>query len=114
MQHQWDTVMVRGIGSDKILYNYACFQNILRLPLRIDTCQTDYQIWCHQQLDTLHIRHTNDRHYISMACGCYVYHTIDSVWANGVFIDSITILNNTVENYEQDNLQLHLRPYYVH
>lgn len=79
----------------------------------MDTNVTQYAIRWHDMEDILTIRHTNDRHYISMACGCVIYHTIDSVWTHGVFIDSLSILNSTVENYEQDNIYLHLAPQYV-
>lgn len=109
LQTQWDSLSLQGIGSDSILYNNAKAVKTLRLPLRADTGQTEYSIQWHGMTDVLHIKHNNDRHYINMACGCIVFHTIDTVWSNGVFIDSISILNSTVENYEQDNIFLRLK-----
>lgn len=111
--NQWDSVSVLGVGNDTILYANTRNIKTLRLPLRMDTCQTDYYILWHNEIDILHILHTNDRHYLSMACGCAIYHTIDSVWSEGIFIDSLDIHNTAVENYEQDNIYLHLKPQYA-
>lgn len=107
-QLQWDSVTVQGIGCDSLLYDRAKGAKVLRLPLRVDASQTDYRLTWHEQTDILHIQHTNNRQYISMACGCAIFHVIDSVWADGVFIDSLSLLNSTVENYAQDNIYLHL------
>lgn len=105
---QWDNVTVQGVDNDSLLYDQERSVKALRLPLRSDQTMTEYQITWHNQTDILHIQHTNNRQYISMACGCAIFHVIDSVWTDGVFIDSLSLLNSTVENYAQDNIYLHL------
>lgn len=92
-------------GGDSVLYASA-LKTTLRLPLRSDTTITEYIFFTEDATDILHIRHDNKKQFISQACGCVIYHTIDSVWTDGVFIPRVEILNSTVENYPQDNIEL--------
>lgn len=105
-QTAFDSLSVQGVGNDSILYNNSKNLSSLWLPLRIDTCLTAFALLWHGKADTLFIRHDNTRHFISQACGCTVYHTIDTIWHSGSAIDSITILNSSVENTRQENVQL--------
>lgn len=108
----WDSVSVMGIGSEMLLYKQSTNVKTLRLPLRGDTCVSDFLILWHGNTDILHIHHQNDRHYISLACGCTIYHTIDSVWSEGTFIEHAEIINSSVENYEQENIHIRLKTQY--
>lgn len=101
---QWDTVTIQGVGLDSILYYQISNVNEVRLHLRQDTSETQYSIQRHGQTDILHIRHQNRRQYLSMACGCVVYHTIDTVWSDGVFIQSAEIVNSAVSTENESNI----------
>ena len=106
---QWDSVQIWGIECDTVPYIEVKNQNKLWLPLRVDTAVTTYQILWHEQLDFITIHHTNDRQFISNACGCMVYHTIDTVLFRGVFIDSVEVLNTIVSGTTEENILLYLR-----
>lgn len=93
----WNTVTVRGIGSDSVLYNQSKNLKLLSLPLRVDTNITQFSIEYKQQADTLSIRHINNYQYISLACGCSVYHVIDSVWSTQHFIQAANITDSDVQ-----------------
>lgn len=105
---QWDSVTVQGVGTDSILYSNARSINELRLPLRPDTSLTEYEITWHGMTERLRIYHDNDRRYISMACGCIIFHTLDTVVSDQIFIEKAEIVNAAVENYEQTNIHLTL------
>ncbi len=106
---QWDSVQIWGIECDTVPYIEVKNQSKLWLPLRVDTAVTTYQILWHKQLDFITIHHTNDRQFISNACGCMVYHTIDTVLFGGAFIDSVEVLNTIVSGTTEENILLYLR-----
>lgn len=105
-QNTFDSISVQGINNDSVLYTNAHNLDALWLPMRPDTSITAFALLWHEQHDTLYIRHDNTLRFISHACGCAIYHTIDSVWHHGNAIDSIAIINSTVETTQQENLQL--------
>ena len=103
---KWDSVTVRGIGSDSAKYaNEKDLENIY-LPLRSDTDWTEYLIEWHNKKDTLKIHHQNIQRYISMACVCIVFHSIDTIEATNHFIDTLNIISTEVQNYKTRHLLL--------
>lgn len=104
-----DSISVQGINNDSVLYTNQHNLDALWLPLRPDTSITAFTMLWHNQYDTLYIRHDNTLRFISHACGCTIYHTIDSVWHRGNAIDSIAIINATVETTQQNNLLLTMK-----
>lgn len=105
----WDSVSVWGVGNDSLLYNNSYAVGTLGLPLRGDVSLTAFVILWHNTYDTLYIHHDNTRKFISSACGCAIYHTIDTAWAAGTFIDSLYIVNSSVETTQQTNIHLLLQ-----
>ena len=105
----FDSISVQGINNDSVLYTNQHNLDALWLPLRPDTSITAFTMLWHNQYDTLYIMHDNTLRFISHACGCTIYHTIDSVWHRGNAIDSIAIINATVETTQQNNIQLTMR-----
>lgn len=110
--NQWDSVFVQGVGTDSILYTHSQSANkkTLTMPLRSADTITIYQMQWHGIWDTLYIKHTPVEHFVSMACGCAIYHTIDTVWANNTFIQEIEIIHSAVERGETENIRLTLVP----
>ena len=108
-QTAFDSITVQGVGNDSVLYDNGKNLSSLWLPMRADTSVTAYLLRWHGEEDTLYIRHDNTRHFISQACGCMVYHTLDTVWHRGSAIDSVTVVNSLVESDEQENIQLTMR-----
>lgn len=103
----WDSLRVQGVGSDTVLYSNSSLKQ-LGLSLRPDTTTTAYLITYHGQTDTLWIAHTPRTHYVSLACGCAVYHTLTAARSTDPRIDSVVIINASVESTTQENLRIYL------
>ena len=103
-----DSITVQGVGNDSVLYDNQKSVSSLFLPLRTDASSTAYSIKAYGKTDTLYVNHENNINFISLACGCFVYHTIYDVGGAGGLIDSLVVLNAAVENYKQDNLKIYI------
>lgn len=103
---QWDSIAVVGIGSDIGMQGKGF--KVMGLELRPDTNLTAYLMLYHNQIDTLYIQHTPRQQFISLACGCAVYHTITAAWSSDSRVDSVSIINASVESVAQDNLCIYL------
>ena len=84
---------IHGLGRDSILYTEDQSISLAKLPLRPDSLHSDFVLSYNGRIDTLVIRHQNDMQFISLACGCMVFHTIDDVTGSRTFIDSVDVLN---------------------
>lgn len=102
----WDSITVQGLGSDSVLYDNRKGITTLQLPLRPDTTVTAYSLTYHGRTDTLYIIHNNDIQFISLACGEVIYHTIEGFRARGTWIDSIAMMDSTVQATGKDNIRL--------
>lgn len=103
---KWDSVAVIGVGNAVGFKGKSL--KVIGLELRPDTTMTQYLVQYHGQIDTLNIEHTPRLQYISMACGCAVYHTITNAWSSDPRVDSVSIINASVESMVQDNLCIYL------
>lgn len=103
---QWDSITMVGIGSKIGIQGKNT--KVMGLELQPDTNQTAYLILYHNQIDTLYIQHTPRQQFISMACGCAVYHTITAAWSSDPRVDSVSIINASVESIAQNNLCIYL------
>ncbi len=103
-------ITVQGVGADSLICNKAANVAKLSLPLRVDANVTQYAITVGEKHDTLTIYHTPAPYFVSMACGCFVFHTIDSVNSNHTLFEEPEIINAAVQNVEQDNILL---PVYI-
>ena len=103
---QWDSIVVVGVGNDVGLKG----RNVktMGLELRPDTTMTQFLMQYHNQVDTLFIEHTSRVQYIRAACGCAIYHTILHAWSSDPRVDSVSIINASVEPMAQDNLCVHM------
>ena len=103
---QWDSILVVGVGNDVGLKG----KNLkgIGLELRPDTTLTQFLMQYHNQEDTLFIEHTPRLQYISAACGCAIYHTILRAWSSDPRVDSVSIINASVEALAQDNLCIYM------
>jgi hypothetical protein len=103
---QWDSISVIGVGCDVGLKGKN--QKTLGLELRPDTTLTRYLTYYHGQVDTLFIEHTPRLQYVNAACGCAIYHTILRAWSTDQRVDSVSVINASVESVAQDNLCIHM------
>lgn len=103
---QWDSILVVGVGNSVGLKGEKL--KGIELELRPDTTMTQFLVQYHHQLDTLFIEHTPRLQYISAACGCAIYHTILRAWSSDSRVDSVSIINASVEALAQDNLCIYM------
>lgn len=106
-EETWDSITVQGVGSDSVLYQNRKGVKHVYIPLREDTTVTAFRLIWQGKTETVYIRHDNTRRFISMACGCVIYHQIEDVWADKVWADSVKIINAGVEAVEQDNIRIY-------
>ena len=103
-----DSLSVWGRGQDSLWLNNQKKVTYLSLPLRVDTTCTEYVLSVNASGEEhLCIYHQNMPRFISLACGCFVYYTIDSITCSGDLVDRVEILNAQVENVSQDNVRLY-------
>ena len=104
-----ETLTVQGVGSDSVLYASWSVSSI-ELPLHINVDSTQFVVQRDSTgTDTLTIFHTNEQNFISMACGCFVYHTITDVRTTTNQIDSAVIYDARVENISNTHLRLYFK-----
>lgn len=103
----WDSLYVLGIGAETVLYSPTALRQIT-LSLRPDTTETAFLMLYHNQTDTLFITHTPRLQYVSLACGCAVYHTITDARSSDIRVDSVSVINASVETTAQENLRIYM------
>ncbi len=103
----FDSLTVQGVGSDSLILNNAKGVSKLSLPLRVDTTATSFLLTSGDiYQETITIYHTPAPYFVSMACGCFVYHTIDTIQTDNILFTQAEILNSAVQNMPEDNIQL--------
>ena len=104
----WDSITVELLGEYNLLFDNGKSISKLPMPLLPDTTISTFLITFHEQTDTLFVEHTPRHYFVSLACGCAIYHTITAAWSTDPRVDSVQILNANVENAVQENLCIHL------
>lgn len=107
--NQWDSISIFGVGSPgEDIHIYGNNTKSIGLELQAGAQLTMYKILYHGQMDTLYIQHTPKIHFVNMACGCTTYHTISKAWSSDPRVDSVSIINASVETIAQENLRIYL------
>lgn len=102
-----DSIWAKGFEKDSFLYKNSKFKNSILLPLKINANQSEFVIRFNDKTDTLRISHeNNDQHFLSLECGSIVTHSIKKVAYSTNFIDSISIINPEVTNFDATHLQI--------
>ena len=104
----WDSITVELLGEYNLLFDNGKSISKLPMPLLPDTTISTFLITFHEQTDTLFVEHTPRQYFVSLACGCAIYHTITAAWSTDPRVDSVQIINANVENAVQANLCIHL------
>lgn len=114
-----DTLTVKAIGSDSILYNRAIGLRRLTLPMSYTADADTLLFEWHprsgaERVDTVIIVKTNQLHSESMDCSMLVFHTIRAVYLykgqpmGSPTIDSIVIRNREVTYEATEHLQVYI------
>lgn len=99
---------VHGVLRDSLLADGTTTLSALRVPLRKDADTTAFVFTYRGAEDTLYISYDRQEMFVSLACGCAVFATIDSVWCpTAQFIDSLDILNTAVTTGKDNHIKLY-------
>lgn len=101
-----DSLNVWGVGCDSILYNNNKALGEIFLPLKPNDEVSQFVFQYKTLIDTLTIYHTNENHFVSLECGCYVKHTLTDAFSHQSIIDSIAIINQQVINADEEHIQI--------
>jgi len=113
-----DTLSVKGVGADLLLYNNAARKDSVRLPLNklLDVSEfvfTFKDIETESVIsDTISVYYENHEDYLSFECGCLNTFTIDSLRTKTTnhYIDSIVINSKEVNTANVENLKIYHTP----
>lgn len=102
-----DSIWVRGLNSDSLIYNKKRNVQSIDLPLKKFSKSTGFTIRFNTVTDTIFIFHqTNENYFLSLECGCIAVHSIDEVISTHNYIDSISVINNDVNNTKATHIQI--------
>jgi hypothetical protein len=102
-----DSIWVKGLNNDSIIYNNTKSVSSINLPLRKMQDTTVFVVRFNNVYDTLHIVYTNNRQYLSLECGCLVTQTLDSTYSTHHKIKRSKITQPNVGTTEVENLQIY-------
>ena len=100
-----DSLTVYGVGMDDILLYNNTKTGKIGLPLNPATDRANYVIINGQSHDTIEISYVAVQHFISKACGYNFLYNIENVKFTNNRIDTILIINNSVDPADEENLR---------
>ena len=98
---------VCGVERDSLISDGQKSISSLSLPLRKTADTTAFALSLAGVDDTIFIAYTREPNFISLACGCAVFSTIDTVDFTSRFIDSVEVLNTAVTTVKENHLKLY-------
>ncbi len=102
-----DSIWVRSIDRDSLIYNKKRNLQSINLPLRKFSQPSVFQIRFNNVTDTIHIFHqTNENYFLSLECGCIAVHTINEVISTNHYIDSVSVINKDVNTTNTTHIQI--------
>jgi len=104
-----DSIWIKGLGNDSILYKNTKSVTSVSLPLQKLKDTTRFVVRFNAIYDTLTLIHTNVQSYLSLECGCLVTHKLDSLrsYTSHHKIKRIKILHDNVSTKKIENLQIY-------
>jgi len=104
-----DTLTIFGLGNDSLLYEYTK-EDKVRLPLKLFSTQTTY-IFERKHLapDTITFNYENEENFISLECGCLIFHRITDIEHTFYNIDSVVVINNFVADNTGKNIRIYFK-----
>jgi hypothetical protein len=98
-----DSITVSGQGNDSILYNNTKRVSSIKLPLKKFDTETSFEISFNDTIDIITISYTNNEpHFVSLECGCEVFHTIDTITTTHNYIDYVEVVNREININSQN------------
>lgn len=115
VEHTPDSLSVWGLGNDSLLYDRAQ-TNYVYLPLNKNAASSTFVLhyWYSPDenthidaQDTLVVSFVNTNTYISLECGCFVYQTLQDFQFTRHALDSIEVLNQQVNTFDEEHIRLY-------
>ena len=104
-----DTLTIYGLDNDSLLANDKYISEI-QLPLKPFFNQTTYIFERkHLSPDTITFTYENEQNFISLECGCLVFHRITDVEHTFYNIDSVAVINNFAANTQTKNIRIYFK-----
>ena len=104
-----EKMTIQGLGNDSILYHEQSLSTF-NLPLHALQSTSAFVLQRGAlEPDTIVISHENVNQFISLECGCFVYHTIQGATTTTHQIDSLVIENTYVQNVSENHLRIYYR-----
>ncbi len=102
-----DSIWIKATDTDSILYDNVKAIQLAKLPLKKFENLSEYIFRINSIADTIKIYHQNYTYLIDYTCGCVIYHTIDSILFSNNQIDSINLINASVTNAGEENIEIY-------
>jgi hypothetical protein len=100
------TVTANGSEQDSLLYN-SVLTKYIDLPLNKFENVSSFDIILNDTLETFTVWHTNREEYLSFECGYITFFTIDSCQITKNYVDSVSIINNSVNTQDAENIRFY-------
>ena len=97
------------MGNDSLLVDEK-LKGDIRLQLKNFSTQTTY-IFARKHLapDTITFFYENEENFISLECGCLIYHRITDIEHTFYNIDSVIVTNNFVADDRAKNIRIYFK-----
>ena len=104
-----DTLTVFGLDNDSLLADNKNTREIY-LPLKPLATQSTY-IFVRKDLlpDTITFFYENENNFISLECGCLVFHRIKDIEHTFYNIDSVSVRNDFVADDQTKNIRIYFK-----
>lgn len=103
-----DSITLKGLNVDSLLYNNSKKVSSVSLPLNALEPKSVFELLCNDIKDTVTVAYTtNDAYFISLGCGCIAKHTISKVSYTTHFIDSIQLIYKDVLNVDIEHVKIY-------
>lgn len=108
-----DTLTVTACGTDSVLLNRSLNTKEMLLPMSYQAAEDTFVLryYCKDfdVKDTLFVAKTNHIYYESPDCPTVMMHTIEGVRCAQVFVDSVEVVNKSVDFVDATNVRLFIR-----
>ena len=98
-------ITIHGLDNDSLIADSA-YLGTVYMPLKKDTDTSRYVIAFDDAEDTLTVVYERQESFVSLACGCAVFATIDTVMFKAEKIDSIKVINSNVTTQKETHITL--------
>ena len=112
-----DTLTITASGTEQVLLNKQVGASLIHIPLSYAaTTDTFYlnlkgkiEEQDYEMTETLYVKKTNDQFFESPDCPTRIFHTIERVWSEKVFVDSASIIDAKVNFNDVTHVNLFVK-----